>query len=195
MFFSMGANLCYGDFSQTLGESMNQAYLVQDSNGSPPSDSMPCIKKLMPCEPYLGKPTTPPASCCVPLKEMVKDEKQCLCDVFNNAAFLKSLNITQEIALQLPKACGAPVDISVCKKGASSPPSGSPAVPSPPSSSPAVPSPPSGSPAPPKSSDNSSSSSSSSSSPKAASAGYAISRNIWGHVYMVLFAALIFSAL
>ncbi|KAF5734037.1 protein YLS3 [Tripterygium wilfordii] len=182
MFFSMGAHLCYGDFSQTLGEAMNQAYLVQDSNGSPPSDSFPCIKKLMPCEPYLGKPTTPPASCCVPMKEMVKDEKQCLCDVFNNAAFLKSLNITQEIALQLPKACGAPVDISVCKKEGSSPPSGSPEVPTPP--------------APPKSSDNSSSSSSPPpSSSNKASAGYAITRNIEGHVYTVLFATLIFSAL
>lgn len=81
---------------------------------------MPCVKKLLPCQEYL-KPTAaaalPAPSCCLPLKEMVFDDPKCLCDIFNNADLFNNLNITQDDALRLPKACGANADISVCKKG------------------------------------------------------------------------------
>ena len=82
--------------------------------------SMPCVQKLLPCQEYL-KPMAadgPPApSCCLPLKEMISDDSKCLCDIFNNADFFKNLNITQDDALRLPKACGANADVSVCKMG------------------------------------------------------------------------------
>ncbi|KAF8398964.1 hypothetical protein HHK36_014829 [Tetracentron sinense] len=85
------------------------------------SDSMPCMQKLLPCQPYLHPSSSPPpASCCVPLKEMIKDDSKCLCEIFNNPEILKSLNVSQAEALKLPKACGANADISACKKGSSS---------------------------------------------------------------------------
>ncbi|PQQ15467.1 lipid transfer-like protein VAS [Prunus yedoensis var. nudiflora] len=54
---------------------------------------------------------------------------QCLCSLFNNPGMLSNLNITQDDALKLPKACGANADISICEKDASSstPPAATPA--------------------------------------------------------------------
>ncbi|XP_027124689.1 non-specific lipid transfer protein GPI-anchored 9 [Coffea arabica] len=88
---------------------------------------LPCVQKLLPCQPYLKDPSNPPASCCIPLKELVANDKQCLCQVFTNPVLLKSLNITQQDAMQLSKACNANADPSDCKTAgvpptASSPP-------------------------------------------------------------------------
>ncbi|KAH0921807.1 hypothetical protein HID58_021825 [Brassica napus] len=84
--------------------------------GGGDAHSMPCIQKLMPCQPYLHSVTPPPpASCCLPMKEIVEKDATCLCSVFNNVDMLKSLNLTKENALVLPKACGAKADISLCK--------------------------------------------------------------------------------
>ncbi|CAG7869262.1 unnamed protein product [Brassica rapa] len=104
-------------------------FSVSSSNGEPTpamgggggggggdAHSMPCIQKLMPCQPYLHSVTPPPpASCCLPMKEIVEKDATCLCSVFNNVDMLKSLNLTKENALVLPKACGAKADISLCK--------------------------------------------------------------------------------
>ncbi|XP_030541230.1 non-specific lipid transfer protein GPI-anchored 3-like [Rhodamnia argentea] len=96
------------------------------SNGT----SLLCIQKLMPCTPYLKpSPSAPPASCCIPMKEVVANEAQCLCQVFNNADILKSFNVTQDEAMALAKACGANADVSECKTGGA--PSSSPAATSP----------------------------------------------------------------
>ncbi|CAN8312470.1 unnamed protein product [Cochlearia groenlandica] len=106
--------------------------------GGGDAHSMPCIQKLMPCQPYLHAATPPiPASCCVPLNEIVEKDVTCLCSVFNNVDMLKSLNLTKANALVLPKACGANADVSQCKNSAgNTPPSTSPATPNtPPASS------------------------------------------------------------
>ncbi|KAI4319231.1 hypothetical protein MLD38_032857 [Melastoma candidum] len=87
-----------------------------------------CITQLLPCHPYLNKTTSPPATCCVPLKQMVTGNTQCLCAIFNNPDILKQLNITQADALSLAKECGANADITVCKTG--TPGSPAPATPS-----------------------------------------------------------------
>ncbi|GAB2292628.1 hypothetical protein Dimus_026865 [Dionaea muscipula] len=94
-------------------------------------DQLPCVKRLMPCHQYLHSNNTPPASCCVPLNELIAKDKPCLCTVFNNPALLKSLNLTQDQALLLPKHCGVEVDISKCNTTAT-PPTGPPSPPSPP---------------------------------------------------------------
>ncbi|XP_073300824.1 non-specific lipid transfer protein GPI-anchored 9-like [Primulina huaijiensis] len=78
-----------------------------------PGDNLPCVQKLMPCQPYL-KVESPPASCCVPLKQLVADDKACLCTVLNNPAILQSLNITKADAVNLAKNCGSNTDLSTC---------------------------------------------------------------------------------
>lgn len=90
---------------------------VGNSQATGGGDSLPCIQKLLPCQPYLkgSAPPTPP--CCVPLKQMVAGDTQCLCTVFKNEAILKGLNVTQKEALNLVKTCGANDDISVCNQG------------------------------------------------------------------------------
>ncbi|XP_061989158.1 non-specific lipid transfer protein GPI-anchored 3 [Rosa rugosa] len=98
------------------------AGLVDGGGDGDPSDSMPCVKKLIPCQPYLHAPEKVPVSCCLPLKQMVSDDTKCLCGLFNNVDMLKKLNVTQDEALKLPKACGANADISICKKDSTSPP-------------------------------------------------------------------------
>ncbi|KFK43990.1 hypothetical protein AALP_AA1G200500 [Arabis alpina] len=82
--------------------------------------SLPCIQKLMPCQPYLHSATPPPPpTCCMPLREIVENDVTCLCAVFNNVDMLKSLNLTKDNALLLPKACGANADVSKCRKASS----------------------------------------------------------------------------
>ncbi|XP_009110357.1 non-specific lipid-transfer protein-like protein At2g13820 [Brassica rapa] len=96
--------------------SSSNAATTPPSGGAGDAHSMPCIQKLMPCQPYLRSVTPPPpASCCMPLKEIVETDVNCLCSVFNNVDMLKSLNLTKENALVLPKACGANADVSQCK--------------------------------------------------------------------------------
>lgn len=85
------------------------------SQGDGPPPSYPCIQDLLPCQPYISGATPPLPSCCVPLKGVVKDQKDCLCALFNNQGFLQTMNITQEKALTLPKACGIKVDTNICK--------------------------------------------------------------------------------
>ncbi|KAL8478607.1 hypothetical protein ACS0TY_030476 [Phlomoides rotata] len=90
---------------------------VVDSQGG--GDSLPCISKLMPCQPYLKRSSPPPPTCCLPLNQIVADDRQCVCAVFNNVAILKSFNVTQDDALNLAKTCGAnPHHTSLCGKGA-----------------------------------------------------------------------------
>ncbi|KAJ8646738.1 hypothetical protein MRB53_008486 [Persea americana] len=76
---------------------------------------MVCMQKLIPCQSSLHAPSSPPPpTCCLPLKDMIENDKECLCGIFNNQNLLKSFNVTQEDALKLPKACGADVDITAC---------------------------------------------------------------------------------
>ncbi|CAH8312072.1 unnamed protein product [Eruca vesicaria subsp. sativa] len=78
-----------------------------------------CTQKLLPCQPYIHAVNPPPPpTCCGPMREIVEKDAACLCAVFNNPAILKTLNLTKETALDLPKACGAHPDISLCSKAA-----------------------------------------------------------------------------
>ncbi|XP_073147790.1 non-specific lipid transfer protein GPI-anchored 9-like isoform X3 [Henckelia pumila] len=98
-------------------------------------DPLGCIQKLLPCQPYLKSQVTPPPSCCVPMKQVVAEESQCLCAVFNNRDILISLNVTQQDGINLAKSCEAIVDQSNCKKDAPSPVSSPKASPAPSTSS------------------------------------------------------------
>lgn len=79
--------------------------------------NLPCMQKLLPCQPYLKSSSTPPAACCVPLKQIIADDSKCLCAVFNNPGIMKGLNATQEDALNMAKHCGSNADASGCKTG------------------------------------------------------------------------------
>ncbi|CAN1834283.1 Non-specific lipid transfer protein GPI-anchored 7 [Linum perenne] len=94
-----------------------------------------CASKLVPCAEYIGNTTKPPATCCDPIKEAVKTELPCLCNLYNTPGLLNSFGINVTQAIGLTKRCGISADISNCSKvptaGAQSPTSS--AVPTPPS--------------------------------------------------------------
>ncbi|XP_015069357.1 lipid transfer-like protein VAS [Solanum pennellii] len=91
--------------------------LLASGVGSGSVSAMPCVQKLMPCQPaFAAHMKTPPATCCTPLKEMISNDAQCLCTVFANSDVMKSMNVTQDEALNFAKACGAKPDLSLCKK-------------------------------------------------------------------------------
>ncbi|KAM0934675.1 putative bifunctional inhibitor/plant lipid transfer protein/seed storage helical [Dioscorea sansibarensis] len=82
------------------------------------SQAPSCVSKLVPCAAYLNSTTTPPATCCGPLEQAVKDELPCLCSLFTNQDLLKSFNIDINRALQIPKHCNITQDQSICKSSA-----------------------------------------------------------------------------
>lgn len=89
--------------------------IVVNGAGGEAGSALPCIQELLPCQPYLLAPLNPPATCCMPLRDIITDEKECICKVFKNPEIMKSLNVTLEQALKLPKACGINnADASLC---------------------------------------------------------------------------------
>lgn len=118
-FFFMGSSEIT---PQSLNNALTQAggllnSAAQNLNNGNAGPDMQCVQKLLPCQPYLHSPTQPPATCCMPLDEMIKNETQCLCSVIGNPAILKNLNITKDDAINLAKSCGSKADLSQCKNG------------------------------------------------------------------------------
>ncbi|CAN1834282.1 Non-specific lipid transfer protein GPI-anchored 7 [Linum perenne] len=75
-----------------------------------------CASKLVPCAEYIGNTTKPPATCCDPIKEAVKTELPCLCNLYNTPGLLNSFGINVTQAIGLTKRCGISADISNCSK-------------------------------------------------------------------------------
>ncbi|XP_077248251.1 non-specific lipid transfer protein GPI-anchored 30-like [Tasmannia lanceolata] len=73
-----------------------------------------CLTQLLPCLNYLNSTSTPPSSCCDPLKSVLSSNPQCLCNLLssNTASGQTGINATQ--ALQLPSKCGANVNAASC---------------------------------------------------------------------------------
>ncbi|KAJ6801602.1 lipid transfer-like protein VAS isoform X1 [Iris pallida] len=90
-----------------------------------------CVSKLTPCAQFLNV-TTPPDSCCGPLKEALTNELSCMCKIYRDSDLLKAFHIDLNAALQLPVRCGMPSSTTeACKStaGAPAPPPPPPAAP------------------------------------------------------------------
>ncbi|MCL7035684.1 hypothetical protein MKW94_024983 [Papaver nudicaule] len=74
-----------------------------------------CASALVPCADYLNS-TKPPESCCKPLRDTVKTQRKCLCDLYEDPSLLPALGINVTQALGLPKYCGVTSDTSLCSK-------------------------------------------------------------------------------
>ncbi|KAF9617162.1 hypothetical protein IFM89_034313 [Coptis chinensis] len=75
-----------------------------------------CAGKLLPCVDFFNS-TNPPEKCCKPLRELVTNQKACLCNFFSdtaNAGLIQSFGINVTQALELPKHCGVSSDTSLC---------------------------------------------------------------------------------
>uniref|UniRef100_A0A2P2INU1 Bifunctional inhibitor/plant lipid transfer protein/seed storage helical domain-containing protein n=1 Tax=Rhizophora mucronata TaxID=61149 RepID=A0A2P2INU1_RHIMU len=108
---------------------MAVAFFVSSTTLTDAQSAIPsCASKLIPCAPYLNGTMAPAASCCNPIKEAVKNELSCLCNLYSTPDFLSSIGVNVTKALALTQKCGVTADLSACNKAtaptatASSPP-------------------------------------------------------------------------
>ncbi|KAG9452434.1 hypothetical protein H6P81_005338 [Aristolochia fimbriata] len=97
-------------FTRTLMVVALMASLATVAMGQMPA----CASKLIPCRDYLNS-TSPPKSCCDPMRDAVKNELSCLCDLFKQSDLFKAFNINVTQALELPEHCGIKEGIGACK--------------------------------------------------------------------------------
>ncbi|KAL4187568.1 hypothetical protein AMTRI_Chr09g39650 [Amborella trichopoda] len=81
------------------------------------AQSTSCLNQLLPCLSYLNSTTTPPSTCCEPLKSIINSDPQCLCSMLKSG--MSGIDMTQ--AAQLPSKCGVNVNAATCDVASSSP--------------------------------------------------------------------------
>lgn len=111
LILSSSLHLCLSQNSSGLDQlipSLESVSVIQDAQ---------CMKKLLPCQPFLKSQDKPPQTCCGPLNEMASNATDCLCSFFNNPKLLLSFNVSKDEILKLPNACGVDVDVSKCNSG------------------------------------------------------------------------------
>ncbi|KAI3868918.1 hypothetical protein MKX03_007160, partial [Papaver bracteatum] len=64
-----------------------------------------CAAALVPCGDYLNS-TKPSELCCKPLKDTIKTQRKCLCDLYEDPSILPNFGINAIQTLMLPKNCG-----------------------------------------------------------------------------------------
>ncbi|XP_074591807.1 non-specific lipid transfer protein GPI-anchored 9-like [Curcuma longa] len=106
------------NFAAVLMAAAVAASVVTGSTAqNPPS----CASNLVGCASYLNSTTTPPQTCCGPLKQTATNDLPCLCGLFNNTAFLKAFGVNLTQALQMARRCGVTTDQSACATAAVTP--------------------------------------------------------------------------
>ncbi|RZC57880.1 hypothetical protein C5167_005180 [Papaver somniferum] len=81
-----------------------------------------CAAALVPCGDYLNS-TKPPESCCKPLKDTIKTQRKCLCDLYEDPTILPGFGINVTQALMLPTYCGVKDSVNLCSKAEAPAPS------------------------------------------------------------------------
>ncbi|KAJ3678456.1 hypothetical protein LUZ60_002259 [Juncus effusus] len=74
---------------------------AQNSSSGTPS----CASNLVPCANYLNS-TSPPDTCCSPLKDAITNDLACLCAIYEDPSILKAFGISLSDALKLAQYCG-----------------------------------------------------------------------------------------
>ncbi|XAR54315.1 hypothetical protein NMG60_11029384 [Bertholletia excelsa] len=78
-----------------------------------------CVNQLVPCLNYLNGTRDPPDSCCSPLKNVIRNNPECLCSLIGlkgtRDAERAGINIT--LAQQLPGRCGQRINPIGCLRG------------------------------------------------------------------------------
>ena len=106
----MGACKCLMSLVVVLALTMS---LAEAQSGT----SATCAQELIPCMDYLNSTSTPPSSCCDPLKRTVETELTCLCNLFYTPGLLQTFNISVDNALALSRRCGVTSDLTSCNNG------------------------------------------------------------------------------
>ncbi|KAG6472360.1 hypothetical protein ZIOFF_069820 [Zingiber officinale] len=100
---------------------MAAAVVASAVTGSAAQNPPSCASNLVGCASYLNSTTTPPQTCCGPLKQTATNDLPCLCGLFNNTVFLKAFGVDLQKALQMARRCGVTTDQSACATAAATP--------------------------------------------------------------------------
>ncbi|XP_027909832.1 protein YLS3-like [Vigna unguiculata] len=88
-----------------------------DSSSTDKDECAQQLVGLATCLPYVGGQAQAPATdCCSGLKQVLQNNKKCLCVIIRdrNDPDLGGLQINVTLALNLPTACNSPVNVSKC---------------------------------------------------------------------------------
>jgi len=94
--------------------------IVGTAMGDSSKDKEECTQQLVglaTCLPYVGgQGQAPTPDCCSGLKQVLKNNKKCLCLIIKdrNDPDFGGLQINVTLALNLPTACNSPVNVSKC---------------------------------------------------------------------------------
>lgn len=108
--FNMSRNLDGGLVVVFL---LMMAFVPVDIEGVMGQQVPDCAAKLTPCGNYFNS-TSPPDTCCSPLREAVRDQLKCLCNLYSDRQIFRALGINITQALQLPKHCGITTNLTAC---------------------------------------------------------------------------------
>ncbi|KAI9111039.1 hypothetical protein K1719_017914 [Acacia pycnantha] len=100
------------------------AVIVATSSVEAQTSVPSCAQQLIPCVNYINTTTTPPTSCCDPIKQTVATQLTCLCNLYTTPGLLDTFGINVTQAVDLSRRCGVNSDLSQCKGSAPSPSSG-----------------------------------------------------------------------
>ncbi|XP_042456961.1 non-specific lipid transfer protein GPI-anchored 7-like isoform X1 [Zingiber officinale] len=82
--------------------------------------SQTCAAELVPCREYLNLTTgTPSDSCCIPMRNAVENELDCLCAILTDPNVSSAFNLTIERTTHIARACGI-ANLNGCSSGPSS---------------------------------------------------------------------------
>ncbi|GMJ10943.1 glycosylphosphatidylinositol-anchored lipid protein transfer 7 [Hibiscus trionum] len=94
--------------------------LVAASTATVTEAQATCAQKLVACYPYINNATVKPQDdCCNPIKEAVKTELPCLCNLYKDPNLLPSLHVNVSDALRISRECGVGTDLSNCNNSTS----------------------------------------------------------------------------
>ncbi|MQM08957.1 hypothetical protein Taro_041815 [Colocasia esculenta] len=83
------------------------------------SPSTECALKLIDCRSFLSTTTTPAATCCNTIKDLVEKELTCLCGLLTNRELLKNVGVNVTQALDVPRRCGMSSGTGLCNSSTS----------------------------------------------------------------------------
>ena len=114
-----GNSLTPKHFDTSIPLSANVSYGYSYTMADAAKDREECAKQLVglaTCLPYVGgQAKAPTPDCCTGLKQVLKDNKKCLCVIIrdhNDPELGLQINVT--LALGLPSVCHAPTNVSQC---------------------------------------------------------------------------------
>ncbi|KAI4338837.1 hypothetical protein MLD38_023847 [Melastoma candidum] len=87
-----------------------------------------CVVQLVPCYQFLKSTSKVPDSCCNPMRDVVANQRDCLCKLYQTPGLLQTYNINITQVFGLTKACSVAASTDFCAASVAQSPSSAPAA-------------------------------------------------------------------